>query len=107
VVFGQVGEEEVTATDGSGKVRVGAAAEGREGGDGGAIGVEEEPEEWGRVELAEVVAEGTRGANNAEEGTAGEHNANEAPEGGETEQDFIKDVIVEVGYDGGGGRVPE
>jgi hypothetical protein len=107
VVFGQVGEEEVTAADGNGKVRVGAAAEGREGGDGGAIGVEEEPEERGRVELTEVVAEGTKGAGSAEEGTVGEHNANEAREGGETEQDFAKDVIAEVGYDGGGGRVPK
>jgi hypothetical protein len=35
VVVGQAGEEEVAAADDGGEVRVGAAAEGREGGNAG------------------------------------------------------------------------
>jgi hypothetical protein len=66
VVVGQAGEEEVATANGGGEVRVGAAAEEREGGDGGAVGVEEEREERGQVVLAEVAVEGTRGVDGFE-----------------------------------------
>jgi hypothetical protein len=63
VVVGQAGEEEVATANGGGEVRVGAAAEEREGGDGGAVGVEELREERG---LTEVAVEGTRGVDGFE-----------------------------------------
>jgi hypothetical protein len=76
-VVGQVGEEDVGAADGRGEVRVGAAADGREGGEVAAIGFEEDSDERGRVERAEAAAEGRGRADGGEEGTAGERRADD------------------------------
>ena len=103
-LVGQAGEEDVGAADGRGEIRVGAAADGREGGEVAAVGFEEESDERGRVERAEAAAEGRGGADGGEEGAAGERGADEAWERGEAEEDVEEEVVAEGvnGGDGGG-----
>ncbi|TVU06263.1 hypothetical protein EJB05_49465, partial [Eragrostis curvula] len=98
---GDAGEEHVGAADRGGKVRVGAAPDGREAGDLAAIGVEEEAQERGRVQLAEAAAESRGGADGGEEGAAGEGGADEGWEGGEAEEDLAEEVVGERKYGGG------
>lgn len=75
VVAGEAGEEDVDAADSGGQIRIGAAADGHEGGHFVAIRDDEETEERGRVQRAEAAAEGGGGSDDGEEGPAGEGGA--------------------------------